>query len=148
MIARLKAFGLPSLLLIVVAITHLAPDLMGSFYPGREVPAAKAWQLVFRGGEAFLLYLIVWSLVPWKPVIVRIACSVACAWGAIESLQISVCRAAFDMTRPPAEDTELYKGLCNYVTGFPIYGITMVIIAVMTTIYIYRDMNRARDERS
>ena len=124
-------FGLPSLLLIMVVTTHYAPDLMGSFYKGAEVPAAKAWQLVMRGFEASLLYLIVWSLIPFRPVVIRLAGSLVCGWGFVESIQIPACRLAYAMTSPPANDTKLYAGLCDYATGVPIYMGTLLLVLLL-----------------
>lgn len=123
--------NLPSLLLVMVVVTHYAPDLIGSFYPGAEIASAKAWQLVLRGFEATLLYLIVWSLIPWKPVITRIAGAAVCAWGAVESIQIPLCRLSFDMTKPPSSDTKLYAGLCDAATGIPVYMGTMILVLLV-----------------
>lgn len=125
---RRGAFGLPTLLLVMVFATHYTPDLIGNFYPGREVAAAKAWQLALRGSEAALLYLIVWSLVPFRPVVVRLAASVMCGWGFVESIQIPACRLAYDMTRPPSLDSKLYAGLCDHATGLPVYMLTLLTV--------------------
>jgi hypothetical protein len=125
-----QAYGLQSLLLVLVIAVHYMPDHIGSLYHGRELAAAKAWQLVFRGAEAMLLYLIVWSLVPHKPVIPRYAASLACAWGAFESIQIPACRLQFAMDRPPSEDSRIYAGLCDHVTGLPIYMSTIYVVLI------------------
>lgn len=123
----LKSFGLPSILLVIVATTHLSYDLIGSLYDNPAV-AAKAWASVLRAfPEATLLYLIVWMLVPWEPIAVRLGASVVCAWGAVESFQIAACRLQFPMGLPPPS-VKPYTGLCDLVTGWPIYMITIGIL--------------------
>lgn len=135
-----QTFGLASLLLVCVMITNYVPDLIGSFYVGREVPAAKAWQLVFRGLQACFLFMAAWYLVPWKPALRRVACAVACAWGFFESVQVVFCRLAFDMTRPPPQDTRLYTGLCDIATGLPVYmGTLLTIMAVVTLVKLRKE---------
>jgi hypothetical protein len=106
----LKAFGLPSLLLVLVVLTHYSYDLIASFY-ANQLAAAKAWHSVLRAGEATLLYLVVWSLVPLKPAAVRYGTAVACAWGVFESAQIAVCRLHYPMDRPPARHRTLYRAV-------------------------------------
>jgi hypothetical protein len=121
--------GLPTLLLLMVVVTHYGYDIVGALYPGHEVAAATAWHLVFRAFEAALLYLIVWSLVPWRPAFVRCGASLVCAWGALESLQIAVCRLQFPMDRKPPS-TPLYTGMCDAATGWPIYMLTIGLALV------------------
>lgn len=125
--------GLPTLLLVMVVVTHYGYDIVGGLYEGREIPAATAWHGVFRAFEAVLLYLIVWSLVPWRPVVVRYGCALVCAWGALESLQIAVCRLQFPMDRKPPP-TELYTGMCDVVTGWPVYMLTVLLVLVISTL--------------
>lgn len=119
-------FGLPSLLLVLVVITHYGYDLVAS----DSLASAKAWASVLRAIEALALYLIVMSLMPAKPWIVRKAAACACAWGAFESAQIAVCRLAFPMDRPPPEVSS-YSGLCDKVTGLPIYLLTVSIVLLV-----------------
>lgn len=138
--AALRASGLPSLLLVIVAITHTAYDLLGGFY-AHPLRAAAAWHHVLRAfPEATLLYLIVWSLIPWRPIGVRIAGSLVCAWGALESFQIAACRVVYPMDQPPPK-TPLYSGLCDVVTGWPIYMLTLgvVLLVSLLTRPSYRD---------
>ena len=59
----------------------------------------------------------------------RYAVSLVCAWGALESAQIAACRLALPMDRPPPK-IPLYTGLCDIVTGWPIY--LMTALAVLT----------------
>lgn len=139
---QIQAYLLPALLLVMVAITHLGYDLIGSFYtdPAR---AATAWHHVLRAfPEATWLYLIVWLLLPWQPVPARIAGSAACAWGAIESFQIAACRLQFPMGVPPPR-TPLYGGLCEIATGWPIYMTTLVI--VLTVCLLSRSTRHGQD---
>ena len=126
----IRRHGLQSLLLVIVFTAHYAPDLLGDFYPGREVAAARAWQLVLRGVEATLLYLIVWTLVPYRPFVPRYAASLACSWGVFESVQIPLCRLPYAMDRPPSIDTKLYSGLCDHVTGTPVYMATLYVVLI------------------
>jgi hypothetical protein len=138
--AALRSFGLPSLLLVIVAITHTSYDLIGSFYEN-PVRAAATWHHVLRAfPEATLLYLIVWSLIPWKPISVRIAGSLICAWGALESFQIAACRVVYPMDQPPPK-TELYAGLCDAVSGWPIYMLTIAVVLLVSLLTrpSYRD---------
>jgi len=129
--AAVKSFGLPSLLLVIVAITHTSYDLIGSFYEN-PVRAATAWHHVLRAfPEATLLYLIVWSLIPWKPIGVRVAGSLICAGGALESFQIAACRVVYPMDQPPPK-TALYTGLCDVVSGWPIYMLTVVVVLLVS----------------
>jgi hypothetical protein len=138
--AHVRAFGLPSLLLAIVAVTHVAPDLIGSLYTtDSQVRAATAWHSVLRAfPESTLLYLIVWLLMPWEPKPARIAASLVCAWGAAESFMIAGCRLQFPMDRPPPK-TELYTGLCDVATGWPVY---MLTIAVVLLVSILRKAHR------
>lgn len=125
-----ETFGLASLLLIIVAVTHLGYDPIGGLYADPE-RAGKAWHVVLRAfPEATLLYMLVWLLAPWKPLAVRYGASMACAWGMLESFEIAACRLQFPMDRPPP-DAKVYTGLCDIVTGKPIYLITVVIVMLI-----------------
>lgn len=121
---------LPSILLLIVVITHMSYDPIGSLYPD-ALRAATAWHHVLRGFESMMLYLIVWLLLPWKPIAARYAGSAICAWGALESFQIAACRLQFPMGVPPPK-TELYTGLCDAVTGWPIYMLTISSVLLVS----------------
>jgi len=123
---------LPSLLLVLVVAVHYGYALIADFYPDM-LPAAKAWASVLRALEAATLYLVVWRLVPLKPATARLAVGAACAWGAIESMQIAVCRLAYPMDRPPPEVGQ-FAGLCDKVTGWPIYMITITIVILVAVL--------------
>lgn len=127
-----QAFGLPSLLLVVVILTHYGYALLASFYPDVQ-PAAKAWASVLRAVEASVLYFAVWSLVPARPVVVRAAAGVACAWGAFESMQIAACRLAYPMDRPPP-DVGQFAGLCDKLTGWPVYMLTITVVLLIAVL--------------
>jgi len=130
-------FFLPSLLLLIVVLAHASYDVIGSFYPD-PVAAGKAWAYVLRGFESTLLYLIVWLLLPWEPISVRIAGSVVCAWGALESFQISACRLQFPMGQPPPS-VKPFTGLCDAVTGLPVYMMTITIVLLISFLRQPRD---------
>jgi hypothetical protein len=126
-----RAFGLPSLLLLIVAVTHMGYDLIGSYYPD-PAAASRAWASVLRAfPEATLLWLTVWLLIPWKPVVPRLAGSAVCAWGALESFQIAACRLQFPMGKY-APTVKPYTGLCDLVTGWPIYMLTIALVLVIS----------------
>lgn len=127
-----QAFGLPSLLLVVVALAHVGYDPIGSLYEHPRA-AAIAWHSVLRAIEATALYLVVWSLTPWTPAVVRYGVSAACAWGALESAQIAACRLALPMDRPPPK-VPLYTGLCDVVTGWPIYLLTALVVLAIAVL--------------
>ena len=125
------AFGLASLLLVIVVAAHYLPDNIAATYAvDVQTKAANAWTKVFGHGETMMLWLIVWSFVPFRPVSARLACAVVGAWGAAETLSAVACRLQFDMTRPPP-DPSLYKGLCDTVTGLPVYMGTMVLVLLI-----------------
>lgn len=130
----LRSFGLPSLLLLIVLLAHYGADPIGGMYePARQLAAAKAWRYVLGGVEVSLLYLIVWSLVPWRPLAVRYAASLVCAWGALEGAQIAACRLQFPMDRAPPS-TALYTGLCDLITGWPVYVLTCLLVIVVALV--------------
>jgi hypothetical protein len=135
---RLRAFGMPSLLLVMVAVVHYGGDPIGGLYadlgdPGRALRAANAWASVMRAVEASLLYLAVWWLFPWKPIVARLAAATACAWGVFESASIAICRLHFDMTHPPPSPP-LYRGMCDAATGFPVYMLTVCAVLLVAII--------------
>jgi len=126
----LESLRLPSILLFCVAFTHMSYDLIGGYYEN-PVRAAAAWHHVLRAfPEATLLYLIVWVLLPWEPIVSRLAGSAICAWGALENFQIAACRLQYPMGQPPPK-TELYTGLCDLVTGWPIYMLTIASVLLV-----------------
>lgn len=120
--------GLASLLLVLVVGTHYGYDLAASFYANPD-SAARSIFYIFRGVEGTVLYCIVWALAPMRPVHLRLAVSVVCAWGAIESAQTSICRLAVGITNKPT--TGLYRGLCDVVTGWPIYMGTLLLVLLI-----------------
>lgn len=138
--AVIKSFGLPSLLLLIVAVTHMGYDPIATLYPDEnQLAAAKAWQHVLRAfPEATLLWLTVWLLIPWNPIAVRLGGSIVCCWGALESFKIAACRLQFPMDRkPPA--TPLFGGLCDTATGWPIYTMTAgAVFAVTLLVWLKR----------
>lgn len=129
-----RPFGLASLLLLIVTVTHMGYDPIAGFYPENQARAASAWHSVLRAfPESTLLYLLVWLLTPWQPVAARLAASAVCAWGALESFQIAACRLQYPMNQPPPR-TELYTGLCDVVTGWPIYLLTVSMLMLVSVL--------------
>lgn len=121
-------FGLPSLLILLVGITHIGYDVLASFYP--EYPrASAAWFYILRGVEGTILYCIVWALTPWRPAHVRLAVSVACAWGALEEFQTAACRFALGFDKVPTPGP--YQGLCDVATGWPVYALTLMAVLLV-----------------
>lgn len=120
--------GLPTLLLLLVVGTHYGYDLAASFYPS-PAEAGRALFYIFRGIEGTMLYLIVWSLTPFEPRAARLAVSTMCAWGALESIQTSLCRIAIGVTNNV--NSKPYSGLCDLVTGLPVYMGTLLIVLVI-----------------
>ncbi len=102
---------------------HLGYGPISDLYVDSERAARNAHS-VLRAFEATALYLIVWALVPWKPLKVRYAASLLCACGALLSFQIGACRLAFplDKPSPPVADGQ---GLCDLATGLPVYKMTL-----------------------
>lgn len=122
---------LASLLLVVLIGTHYGYDLLAGLYP-HPAAAARAWFYVLRGFEGSVLYLIVWYLTPYRPLPVRYAVSLVCAWGALESIQTSVCRLVIGIEAKP--NTGLFAGLCDVVTGWPIYMLTLLVVIMVTSV--------------
>ncbi len=125
-----RDYGIPSCLLILVAIVHIgSAHIASSLYPGSAL-ARRNVESVLRAFEAMMLYLAVWTGMPWKPVARRIATSLICAWGAFESFQIGACRLFFplDQSAPFVPEG---KGLCDLVTGWPIYQLTLCAILLI-----------------
>lgn len=133
--------GLPSLLLVLVVVTHYGYDLLASFYPDPGA-ASRAWFYVLRGIEGGLLYLVVWSLAPLRPAAVRIGVAVACAWGALEELQTAACRLAVGIDR--TAEPGLFRGLCDVVTGWPVYMLTITAALLVSVLRFRRGKNNGR----
>lgn len=120
--------GLASLLLVMVVGTHFTYELFAEHYENPQ-SAARAIFYVLRGIEGTLLYCIVWALTPFRPLRVRLPVSLICAWGALEESQTAVCRVAAGIDNHP--DTQRYHGLCDLVTGLPIYMLTLLIVLLV-----------------
>lgn len=125
------------MLLIVVATAHLGYDPISSLYE-HPLAAAKAWHSVLRALESTVLYLTVWALTPWKPLLLRYGVSAVCAWGALESFQIAACRLALPMDRPPP-NVPNGASVCDAVTGWPIYFFTAAVILLLAVLSIIRN---------
>jgi len=134
----LESLRIPSVLLVVVVVAHMGYDPIGSLYATNQERAATAWHSVLRAYESTVLYLAVWLLIPWRPVLVRLAGSLVCAWGAIESFQIAAWRLQFPMNQPPPA-TALYSSLGDAKTGWPIYMLTIaLVLAVAVLVRVFK----------
>ena len=128
---RLRACGLPSLLLAMVVISHYGYYLIASFYPEpQQLAVARAWAYVLRAFEAVILYTAVLAL---APAVMRSALAVACGWGIFESAQVIACRMQYPMDRVPPTVT-LYAGLCDRVTGLPVYMLTVFAVLLVLSL--------------
>lgn len=129
----------PSLLLVLVAVTHYAYQPLADLYDKPDA-AARAIFYVLRGIEACALYAAVWWFAPKRNAGYRVGLAIACAWGMLEGAQTSVCRLAAGIGQsvaPPA-----YHGLCDVVTGLPIYGLTALVALVVAC--FAQETNHAR----
>lgn len=128
--------GLASLLLVLVVVTHYAYEPLAGFYANQR-HAAQAIFYALRGVEGAVLYLVVWSLTPFRPLSVRLAVSTVCAWGALEEAQTAVCMAANGFGGKVA--TVPYAGLCDAVTGLPIYMGTLLLVLLLFALQYTND---------
>lgn len=129
--------GLASLLLVLVVVTHYAYEPLAGFYANQR-QAAQAIFYALRGVEGAVLYLVVWSLTPFRPLSVRLAVSTVCAWGALEEAQTAVCMAAKGFGAGKAS-TAPYAGLCDAVTGLPIYMGTLLLVLLLFALQYTND---------
>lgn len=127
--------GLPSLLLVIVVLTHYGGDLLATMYLD-QAAASRAWFYVLRGLEGGLLFLIVWSLTPVQPLAVRYGASLACAWGALEEFQTAACRLAIGIDQ--TAESGLFRGLCDVVTGWPVYMLTITSALLVAALRFQR----------
>ncbi len=140
--SALRHFGLASLLLLMVAITHIAYSGIATLYD-EPLRAAKAWHSVLRAfPESTLLYLMVWNLTPWEPISRRLGVSLVCFLGACASFQIAMCRVAFPMDKPPPA-LELDQGMCDKATGLPIYMLILGAIVVLLVTFLMKRKKKA-----
>jgi hypothetical protein len=120
---------LPSVLLAAVVVANYAYDPIASFYPNPQA-AARAWYYVLHALESLTLYFVILSLVRGQAKVVRYAVSGVCAWGALESFQAATCRLSFPMGSP-APAVSQFTGLCDLVTGLPVYMATVAALFVL-----------------
>lgn len=117
---------LASTLLLLVLFTHYGPELVASFYGDGQTQAAKAWFYIARGVEGTALFGLVWLMASGMRKRYRASytgVSIACAWGMVEEAQTSICRLATPIASTPVVGP--FSGLCDAVTGFPIYAATL-----------------------
>lgn len=120
--------GLASLLLVLVVVTHYAYEPMAGFY-AEPRHAAQAIFYTLRGIEGTILYGIVWALTPYRPLHIRLAVSTVCAWGMLEEAQTAICMANIGFIK--GVKTQAYEGLCDMVTGVPIYMGTLLLVLLI-----------------
>ena len=120
--------GLPTLLLVMIVGTHYTYDIIAMYYTDPHA-AARAVFYVLRGIEGSILFLIVWALTPFRPLYLRLPISILCAWGALEEAQTAVCRLSVGIENNI--NTGQYHGLCDVVTGLPIYMATLLIVLLV-----------------
>lgn len=121
---------LASVLLVLVAMTHYGYDLLAQAFDDAEA-AARALFYVLRGIEGFALFGVVWMLAPRRPRPAYIGLSLACAWGMLEEAQTSVCRLAQGIQNVVSPGP--FRGLCDVVTGLPIYMLTAGLVLVVAS---------------
>lgn len=124
---------MPSLLLVLVVLTHYAPALLGGYYED-SAAAERAWFYILRGVEGTVLWLYIWVRTPYKPLRVRYGVALACAWGALEEAQTAACRLSFDIERRPEPGP--FQGLCDLATGWPIYMLTLSVALIVATLAV------------
>lgn len=123
--------GLPSLLLVLVVVTHYSYELLATMYSDQQA-AAKAWFYILRGVEGCLLFAVIWTLCPRKPRAAFVGASIACAWGMLEEAQTAACRIAMPIAN--IASAPAFRGLCDVVTGWPIYAATMFAALVVASL--------------
>lgn len=134
--------GLASLLLVLVAFTHYAPDLLASFYSDPQ-RAARALFYVARGIEGTVLWCVLWwVLTPYR---IRSTAgswgvAVACYWGAFEEAQTAICRLAVGIERAPSPT--LYAGMCDVLTDQPVYMLTLSVVCVSLMMLLRQHHNK------
>lgn len=140
----MKSSGGAPLLLLVAAVHFGYEPLAHWMYPNAPTAAAKAIFYIFRGVEGFVLWGMVFHLGRKS-----LLFGVACAWGAFESAQTSMCRLAAPIAgNPPVAPA--FGGLCDLVSGLPVVGLTAVLVLVALSIVqeVDRARRKATDERS
>jgi hypothetical protein len=136
--------GLAFLLFVLVIGTHYTYDLIAAYYTDPAY-AAKALFYILRGFEGAILYLVVWSLslIVWARTNMRstgafcVPVSGACAWGALEEFQTAACRISIGVEVHPI--TYPFKGLCDQVTGVPVYMVTLLVVVLVFVWQYTRD---------
>lgn len=128
-----EAYALQSWLLVLVLLVHIGADHISEFlYPGSSL-ARRNVTSVLRAFEAMMLFLALWAMTPWKPLGKRYATSLICFWGAFESFQIGACRMFFPLDQPSPTVPD-GQGLCDLVTGWPIYRMTLFTVLAIALI--------------
>jgi hypothetical protein len=98
--------------------------------------AAQAWFYVLRGIEGVVLFGAIIALLPRSAT----PALAVCLWGIWEEGQTAACRLAHGINNLPTP--ERWQGLCDAITGWPIYMLTLSIVAALA-IYTYRGNNGA-----
>ena len=127
-------------LLALVAAVHYGYDpLAHLFYSADPQRAARAIFYIARGIEGSALY---WLLLAYAPRSLPVMA--ACLWGALESAQTAVCRAALGIG-VSAPTPGPYSGLCDLAADWPVSGLTAFVALVCAAIVQgSRDANRKK----
>lgn len=124
------------MLLCLVLITHYAYEPLASLY-SNEDQAARVIFYVLRGMEGTILFGLVWLLAPRTPRPARYGVALACLWGMLEEAQTAICQLAVGIT---GDDTHLpFQGLCDVVTGWPIYMGTVSAALILAALRFRKD---------
>lgn len=126
-LAKSRAAG--AALLLLVAVVHFGYEPLAHWiYPDAHTQAAKAIFYVLRGLEGAVLWTVVFFKCERSLLV-----GIACAWGMAESAQTAVCRLALPIGGG-APVAPSFGGLCDFVSGLPVVGLTAVVVLVALSI--------------
>ncbi len=111
-------------LFVTVLATHYGYPSLADL-SGGGIAAERAWFYVLRGVEGIVAFLAILALLPRSPL--TLAAQGVCVWGAIEEGQTAVCRLAIGINNK--QSNHEMQGLCDVVTGWPIYAISLLGLA-------------------
>jgi len=110
-------------LLLVVAVTHLAPDVLAELVGATP----QEWFYVLTGAEAAVLCWVA------RDRYVSKSWSAVCWWGVYESGLQTGCGTLY-MARPVLPG--VYEGVCDRPLGIPMYAISVCIAAVVALVVV------------
>lgn len=131
-----------SLLLILVAAVHYGTAPIAATF-SNPVAVNKALFYIAQGVKGCILWLVIAYLLKDKDKdkgkLIYPAFAV-CSWGAIEDFQVASCRLAKGIESVTAP--QLFSGLCDQVTGLPVYFIGMLIGLLVAAIVDFGSKNK------